>query len=120
MGEVSQTTVDDILNCKKIGGRIIAIGTTTLRILETAFLRNNKMECFSGYTDIFIKPGFKIKTTDILLTNFHSPMSSLFILTHALCGKENIKTIYNHAINNKYRFFSYGDCCLLRNINETF
>ena len=119
-GELSQKVVNDIIKCKKNGGRVIAVGTTTLRMLETAFQNQNKLVPFSGSTNLFIKPGFDIKTVDLLLTNFHMPKSTLFILVSTFSGVDKIKKIYNHAIQKKYRFFSYGDCCLLRNSNETF
>ncbi len=119
-GHVSKEVIKDIKNCKRNGGRIIAIGTTSLRVLESAYYKTNSLKPFSGFTNIFIKPGIKINTVDLLLTNFHMPKSTLLILTHAFAGEKNVKNIYNHAIKNSYRFYSYGDCCLIRNSNETF
>lgn len=119
-GNVSQDLINDIKNCKRNGGRVIAVGTTSLRVLESAFYKTHSLKPFSGMTNIFIKPGIKINTVDLLLTNFHMPKSTLLILIHAFAGKKNVKDIYNHAIKNLYRFYSYGDCCLIRNFNETF
>ena len=113
-GEVSNRVVEKIKKCKESGGRVISIGTTTLRILETAFdKKENSLKPFSGNTDIFIKPGYKFNVIDMLLTNFHLPKSTLMMLVSALMGKETIESIYNHAITKKYRFFSYGDSSLL-------
>jgi len=114
-GEVSHQVVEKITACKRNGGKIISIGTTTLRILETAFdTSTGKLKPFSGNTNIFIKPGYNFNSTDILLTNFHLPKSTLLMLVYAFGGIENIKSAYKYAIENKYRFFSYGDCCLIR------
>ncbi|MDR0803710.1 MAG: tRNA preQ1(34) S-adenosylmethionine ribosyltransferase-isomerase QueA [Rickettsiales bacterium] len=88
--------------------RVIAIGTTSLRLLESA---NHQAWC--GTTDIFITPGYKFKAVDILLTNFHLPKSTLFMLVSAFAGAPQMRAAYAHAIEQKYRFFSYGDCCLL-------
>ncbi len=118
-GEVTEKTVENINDCKRNGGKIISIGTTTLRILETAFSASTGMlEPFSGHTNIFIKPGYNFNSTDTLLTNFHLPKSTLLMLVYAFGGIENIKSAYKYAIENKYRFFSYGDCCLIRKNNE--
>jgi S-adenosylmethionine:tRNA ribosyltransferase-isomerase len=118
-GEVSNQVVEKINNCKRNGGKIISIGTTTLRILETAFAKSKGiLKPYSGHTNIFIKPGYNFNSTDILLTNFHLPKSTLLMLVYAFGGIENIKSAYQYAIENKYRFFSYGDCCLIRKSNE--
>ena len=90
------------------GKRVIAVGTTTLRLLEAAGGR-----AFSGATDIFITPGYRFKVADALLTNFHLPKSTLFMLVCAFAGMDEMRRAYAHAILEKYRFFSYGDCCLL-------
>lgn len=103
-GIITPAQMDIINNAK----RVIAVGTTTLRLLESA---NGKP--FSGKTDIFITPGYKFKTVDVLLTNFHLPKSTLFMLVCAFAGMDEMRAAYNHAILEKYRFFSYGDCCLL-------
>ena len=114
-GEVNQSVVNKIIKCKSNGGRVICIGTTTLRILEAAAINNKgKIGAFAGYTDIFIYPGFKFLIADMLLTNFHLPKSTLLMLICAFSGIKKIKKAYNHAIQQKYRFFSYGDCCLLK------
>ena len=118
-GEVSNQVVEKINNCKRNGGKIISIGTTTLRILETAFAKSKGiLKPYSGHTNIFIKPGYNFNSTDILLTNFHLPKSTLLMLVYAFGGIKNIKSAYQYAIENKYRFFSYGDCCLIRKNNE--
>jgi len=118
-GEVSNRVVEKIKKCKESGGRVISIGTTTLRILETAFnKKENSLKPFSGNTDIFIKPGYKFNVIDMLLTNFHLPKSTLMMLVSAFGGYNNIKLAYQYAIKNNYRFFSYGDCCLIKALNE--
>jgi S-adenosylmethionine:tRNA ribosyltransferase-isomerase len=110
--EITQETVDLITQTKKEGGRVIAVGTTTVRVLESAAqigaLRANK-----GETDIFITPGYEFKIINGLITNFHLPESTLLMLVSALRGKENIINAYHIAIQEKYRFFSYGDAMLL-------
>ena len=112
-GEISQQTVEEIKKTKKNGGRIIPVGTTALRLLETAALSTGKVSKWHGETDIFIYPGFKFKVADGLMTNFHLPKSTLIMLVSALTSKETIETIYKHAIRHRYRFFSYGDSSLL-------
>ncbi len=112
-GEINQKTVDEIRQTKKNGGRIIPVGTTALRLLETAAQSNDIVSEWRGETDIFIYPGYKFLVADGLMTNFHLPKSTLMMLVSALMGKETIESIYNHAITKKYRFFSYGDSSLL-------
>jgi len=112
-GEINQETVDEIRQTKKNGGRIIPVGTTALRLLETAAQSNDTLIEWRGETDIFIYPGYKFLVADGLMTNFHLPKSTLMMLVSALMGKETIESIYNHAITQKYRFFSYGDSSLL-------
>ena len=112
-GEINQKTVDEIRQTKKNGGRVIPVGTTALRLLETAAQSNDTLSEWSGETDIFIYPGYKFIVADGLMTNFHLPKSTLVMLVSALMGKETIESIYNHAITQKYRFFSYGDSSLL-------
>ena len=112
-GEINQKTVDEIRQTKKNGGRIIPVGTTALRLLETAAQSNDVLSEWRGETDIFIYPGYKFIVADGLMTNFHLPKSTLMMLVSALMGKETIESIYNHAITKKYRFFSYGDSSLL-------
>ena len=118
-GEVSKKVVNKIIECKEKGGKIISVGTTTLRIIESAFdKKDRKLKPFSGYTDIFIKPGYKFNIPDILLTNFHLPKSTLLMLVSAFGGYKNLKAAYQHAIDKEYRFFSYGDCCLIMKNDE--
>ena len=112
-GEINQETVDEIRQTKKNGGRVIPVGTTALRLLETAAQSNDTLSEWSGETDIFIYPGYKFIVADGLMTNFHLPKSTLMMLVSALMGKETIESIYIHAITQKYRFFSYGDSSLL-------
>jgi S-adenosylmethionine:tRNA ribosyltransferase-isomerase len=101
-GEVSKKVVNKIIECKEKGGKIISVGTTTLRVIESAFDKKDlKLKPFSGYTDIFIKPGYK-----------------LLMLVSAFGGYKNLKAAYQHAIDKEYRFFSYGDCCLIMKNDE--
>ena len=112
-GHISQEVADEIKKTQKNGGRIIPVGTTALRLLETAAQSDGTLSEWYGETDIFIYPGYKFKVADGLMTNFHLPKSTLIMLVSALMGKETIETIYNHAITQKYNFFSYGDSSLL-------
>lgn len=108
--------VANILNkVKKSGGRIVAVGTTSLRVLESATGDDGVIQAFTGDTNIFITPGYKFKAIDLLMTNFHLPKSTLFMLVSALSGLDRMKAAYRYAIENKYRFYSYGDACLLKN-----
>ena len=111
--EVSQQTADIINQVRKKGGRIIAVGTTSLRTLESAATPEGELRAFSGETAIFITPGYRFKMVDMLLTNFHLPRSTLFMLVSAFAGTEAMKKAYNHSISNNYRFYSYGDTSLL-------
>ncbi len=95
------------------GGRIVAIGTTSLRLLESAADENGRIAAFAGETSIFITPGYRFRAVDALLTNFHLPRSTLLMLVAAFAGLERIKAAYAHAIAARYRLFSYGDACLL-------
>ena len=110
--QVSKNASDSIAKAKKNNGRVIAIGTTSTRALESASKDNVVLPC-QGETSIFIKPGYKFRVVDALLTNFHLPMSSLLMLVSAMAGKKFIMKAYNHAINKKYRFYSYGDAMLI-------
>lgn len=109
---VSQKTVDKCQQARQRGGRIIAIGTTTVRSLETASI-NGQLEAYTGETDIFIYPGYVFKSVDALLTNFHLPESTLLMLISALADKEEIMRCYAEAISEEYRFFSYGDAMFI-------
>ncbi len=102
---VPKTTADIINKTKSNGGKIIAVGTTTIRTLESLDMENNMVVPGSGWTDIFITPGYKFKIVDKLITNFHLPESTLLMLVSALAGRDNILKAYNAAIKNKYRFF---------------
>ena len=111
-GQVTAAAATAINATKEAGGRIIPVGTTALRLIETA-ARSGRVEPWEGPTDIFIYPGFQFKVTDALMTNFHLPKSTLMMLVAALMGKDRIDRIYAHAIQSGYRFFSYGDSSLL-------
>ena len=93
--------------------RVVCIGTTALRLLESV-ARDGPMRAWTGETDIFITPGFRFRVADLLLTNFHLPRSTLFMLVAAFAGLERMTAAYTHAVEQRYRFYSYGDCCLLR------
>lgn len=110
---VSKEAADTINRTKENGGRIIAVGTTSVRTLETVADDNGRMHPASGDTSIFIYPGYKFKTVDALVTNFHLPESTLVMLVSALAGKENIFNAYNTAVKEKYRFFSFGDAMFI-------
>lgn len=112
-GTLSNELAERLNLAKQQGRRIIAVGTTALRLLESAVDENGKLHAFSGSTDIFITPGYKFRAIDGLMTNFHLPRSTLFMLVAAFAGLENMHKAYTHAINNRYRFYSYGDSSLL-------
>ena len=95
------------------GGRIVAVGTTSMRLLESAAHDDGTIQPFSGETSIFITPGYRFRAVDIMLTNFHLPRSTLFMLVAAFSGLDTMKAAYAHAIGAGYRFYSYGDACLL-------
>jgi S-adenosylmethionine:tRNA ribosyltransferase-isomerase len=95
------------------GGRIVAVGSTALRLLETAAGENGQLCAFAGETAIFITPGYKFRAADLMLSNFHLPRSTLFMLVAAFSGLDVMKRAYAHAIETGYRFYSYGDACLL-------
>jgi S-adenosylmethionine:tRNA ribosyltransferase-isomerase len=110
--QVTQETVDAVARTRAQGGRVVAVGTTALRALETAAL-GGTLAPFAGETELFIHPGFRFRTTDLLFTNFHLPRSTLLVLVSAFAGSARIRAAYEHAIAQGYRFFSYGDACLL-------
>ncbi|MCP5076075.1 MAG: tRNA preQ1(34) S-adenosylmethionine ribosyltransferase-isomerase QueA [Rhodobacteraceae bacterium] len=112
-GEVTAEAAKAIAATKASGGRVISVGTTALRLIESAALQTGLVTPWVGETDIFIKPGFQFAVTDGLITNFHLPKSTLMILVAALMGRDRIRDIYAHAVTNSYRFFSYGDGSLL-------
>lgn len=112
-GEIDQATVERINAKRAAGGRVVAVGTTSLRLLETASRATKTLQPFVGDTDIFITPGFRFRTVDVLMTNFHLPKSTLFMLVSAFAGLDTMKAAYAHAIADGYRFYSYGDSSLL-------
>jgi len=112
-GEVSASTADALNAARKSGGRVVAVGTTSLRLLESAATDDGTIRPFAGDTAIFITPGYRFKAADILMTNFHLPKSTLFMLVSAFSGLETMKAAYAHAVQNGYRFYSYGDASLL-------
>ena len=112
-GVISQSTADALNAARAQGGRIVAVGTTSLRLLESATAEDGMVQPFCGDTSIFITPGYRFRAVDILLTNFHLPRSTLFMLVSAFCGLEAMKQAYAHAIARGYRFYSYGDASLL-------
>lgn len=112
-GEVSDETAKALNDVRKKGGRVIAVGSTALRLLESAAKGDGSLAPFSGETAIFITPGYKFKTIDLMLTNFHLPRSTLFMLVAAFSGLDRMRRAYAHAIASHYRFYSYGDACLL-------
>ncbi len=112
-GSVEAEVAARLNAARAAGGRIVAVGTTSLRILESAADASGAIKPFSGDTAIFITPGYKFRAVDALMTNFHLPRSTLFMLVSAFAGLERMKAAYAHAIEKKYRFYSYGDACLL-------
>jgi S-adenosylmethionine:tRNA ribosyltransferase-isomerase len=112
-GRISQATADQLNAARAAGGRIIAVGTTSLRLLESAVDADGVIQPFAGDTAIFITPGYRLKAVDGLMTNFHLPKSTLMMLVTALMGRERMMAAYQHAIAKEYRFYSYGDSSLL-------
>jgi S-adenosylmethionine:tRNA ribosyltransferase-isomerase len=110
---VALATAERLNATRTEGGRIVAVGTTSLRTLESAADENGRIRAFSGETEIFITPGYRFRTAEVLLTNFHLPKSTLFMLVSAFSGLETMKQAYAEAIRERYRFYSYGDACLL-------
>jgi S-adenosylmethionine:tRNA ribosyltransferase-isomerase len=112
-GAISPATAEALNAARARGGRVVAVGTTSLRVLESAATENGEIRPFDDETAIFITPGYRFRAVDILLTNFHLPRSTLFMLVSAFSGLETMKRVYSHAIESGYRFYSYGDACLL-------
>lgn len=112
-GTVSAATADALNRVRAEGGRIVAVGTTSLRLLESAAAADGTIRPFAGSTALFITPGYRFKAVDLLMTNFHLPRSTLFMLVSAFSGRETMLAAYRHAIARQYRFYSYGDACLL-------
>ncbi|MFZ2017304.1 MAG: S-adenosylmethionine:tRNA ribosyltransferase-isomerase, partial [Methyloceanibacter sp.] len=112
-GSITAETAKALNAVKAGGGKIVAVGTTSLRLLESATGPDGKLAPFSGETGLFITPGYRFRFVDRLLTNFHLPRSTLFMLVAAFTGLDLMKRAYAHAIASRYRFYSYGDACLL-------
>ena len=112
-GRIEPEVADRLNAARASGGRIIAVGTTSLRLLESATQADGVIRAFAGDTDIFITPGYKFRAVDGLMTNFHLPKSTLMMLVSALMGRDRMMAAYSHAIANEYRFYSYGDSSLL-------
>ncbi len=113
-GIITQRVADRINETRARGGRIVAVGTTSLRLLESAATEDGRVMPFDGDTSIFIHPGYRFRAVDLLMTNFHLPRSTLFMLVCAFAGTERMRAAYAHAVADGYRFYSYGDACLLR------
>mgnify|MGYP001295446292 CR=1 FL=1 len=113
VGRISSKTANLINDTRSLGKRIVAVGTTSLRLVESAASENGEVNEFDGETDLFILPGYRFKAVDMLITNFHLPKSTLFMLVSAFSGLERIQDAYQHAVKHNYRFYSYGDACLL-------
>ena len=112
-GEIPPAAAEAINRAKAEGRRIVAVGTTSLRLLESAAGADGRLGPFAGETEIFITPGYRFRVVDLLMTNFHLPKSTLFMLVAAFAGLERMQQAYAHAIASDYRFFSYGDASLL-------
>jgi S-adenosylmethionine:tRNA ribosyltransferase-isomerase len=110
--EVSEETVEAVRRTRSAGRRVVAVGTTSVRSLETA-AATGKLTPYRGDTRLFIKPGYRFKAVDVLLTNFHLPESTLLMLVSAFAGHDRVMKAYRHAVSARYRFFSYGDAMLL-------
>jgi S-adenosylmethionine:tRNA ribosyltransferase-isomerase len=112
-GAIDAATADTLNAARAAGGRIVAVGTTSARLLESATDAHGQIVPFAAETSIFITPGYRFRAVDILMTNFHLPRSTLFMLVSAFSGLDSMKHAYAHAIAGGYRFYSYGDACLL-------
>jgi S-adenosylmethionine:tRNA ribosyltransferase-isomerase len=112
-GSVSGEVAEALNGARAGGGRVVAVGSTALRLLESAAGADGRLRAFAGETSIFITPGYKFRAVDLMLTNFHLPRSTLFMLVSAFSGLDTMKRAYAHAIASGYRFYSYGDACLL-------
>lgn len=111
-GELSETAMESVIECRRLGGRIVAVGTTSVRVLETA-ARSEPLAAWRGWTDLFIRPQYKFRLVDALLTNFHLPRTTLLVLVRAFGGDELMRRAYEEAIAQRYRFYSYGDAMLI-------
>ena len=110
---ISDETAKTINGARTNGGRVIVVGTTTMRALESSATENGRVEATSGEASLTIKPGYRFRIADALLTNFHLPRSSLLVLVSAFAGREFVLAAYGHAVEQGYRFYSYGDCMLI-------
>ena len=110
--EVGQECVEQVRKTRAAGGRVIAVGTTAVRSLECASA-DGEIDVFNGETDLFILPGYEFRSVDAMITNFHLPQSSLLMLVAAFAGRERMLAAYEHAVRERYRFFSYGDSMFL-------
>ena len=119
-GILPPETAERIAAARREGGRVVAVGTTSLRLIESAVAENGVVQPFAGETRLFIMPGYRFRAIDLLLTNFHLPRSTLLMLVAALAGLERIKTAYAYAVTSGYRFFSYGDACLIEKADDRF
>lgn len=113
IGEITESAAYAINAARARGNRVVAVGTTSLRLIESAAAEDGTVNAWSGPTDIFIQPGYRFRAVDALMTNFHLPRSTLFMLVSAFCGLETMQAAYRHAIDTGYRFYSYGDSSLL-------
>jgi S-adenosylmethionine:tRNA ribosyltransferase-isomerase len=112
-GSIEASTAKALNAVREGGGRIVCVGTTSARIVESAADEKGRLQPFAGQTDIFITPGYRFRCVDALMTNFHLPRSTLFMLVSAFSGLETMRAAYAHAVRAGYRFYSYGDACLL-------
>ena len=112
-GSVGRATADALNAARRAGGRLVAVGSTSLRLIESACAEDGIIHPFEGETAMFITPGYRFRAVDVMMTNFHLPRSTLFMLVSAFCGLEVMQRAYAHAVAMGYRFYSYGDACLL-------
>ena len=111
---ITESNIKKISDARAAGGKVIAVGTTTTRVLETVWSLNGRLKSSRGRSDLYIYPGYKFNVVDSLITNFHLPKSTLLVMVSAFAGRENILNAYEDAIRNNYRFFSFGDCMLIK------
>ena len=112
--QIDETAAEKINRAKEDGHRIVCVGTTSCRTIESAADENGHLEAGNGWTDIFIYPGYRFKVMDSLITNFHLPESTLIMLVSALAGRKNVLTAYEEAVRERYRFFSFGDAMFMK------
>ena len=111
-GCLGQATIDRIAGCRARGGRVVAVGTTSVRLLETA-AADGRLKPFAGSTDLFIRPPYRFRAVDAMLTNFHLPRTTLLVLVRTFGGDELMRRAYEEAVREQYRFYSYGDAMLI-------